>query len=89
MLDDIYQNRFHYLVLFLGLFLGLVLFIVSQKLGLVDLEKEGVIGLCTFYFLWGVVHHWLLKDLHWRIILEYFLVALLGCLTLLLVINRI
>jgi len=82
-INKIYQNRTHYLILFAGLFLGLIFFFSfpSLKIG-------SVIGLCLFYFFWGVFHHWLEKDLHIKIILEYFLVALIACFILLSLIWR-
>jgi len=88
MLKDLYQNRTHYLVLFAGLFLGLFLFFTSNKIGLPGLEIESIIGLCVFYFIWGVIHHWLQKDLHIKIVLEYFLVASIACFLLLSLIWR-
>jgi hypothetical protein len=78
-----YQTRNHYLFLFLGLALGLFFFFNFP-----DFRGEIVIALCSFYFLWGVIHHWLNKDLHIKIILEYLLVALIGCLILLSLIWR-
>ncbi len=81
MIKDLYQNRVHYLVLFLGLGMGLILLF-----SLPDYKKEAVIGLCSFYFLWGVFHHWRASDLHIKIVLEYLLVALIGCIILLSVI---
>lgn len=81
MIKDLYQNRVHYLVLFLGLGMGLI-FLFS----LPNYHPQAVIGLCSFYFFWGVFHHWRGKDLHIKIVLEYLLVALIGCIILLSVI---
>lgn len=86
MLKELYRQRIYYLILLTGLFLGLVAFF--GFFGLPKLRQEAVGGLCFFYFLWGVVHHWLEKDLHWRIVLEYFLVAGIACLILLSLIWR-
>ena len=83
---NIYKKRLHYLVLFAGLFLGLIVFF--GFFGLPNLRIQGVIVLCVFYFGWGVVHHWLEKDLHIKIVLEYFLVATIACLILLSLIWR-
>lgn len=73
----IYKKRLHYLVLFGGLFLGLVAFF--SLFGLPNLRIQSVIALCVFYFCWGLTHHWLEKDLHIKIVLEYFLVAAIAC----------
>lgn len=34
--------------------------------------------LAVFYFFWGVIHHALKKDLHLKVVIEYFLISLLG-----------
>lgn len=77
------QYQWHYAVLFIGLGLGLFLYF-----SLPLFKAEAVICLCGFYFSWGVIHHWLAKDLRLKIVIEYLLVALTGCLILLSVILR-
>ena len=84
--NELYKNRIHYLVLFVGLFLGLIFFF--GLFGLPIMQIEMVVGLCLFYFVWGIIHHWLNKDLHIKIVLEYFLVAAIACFILLSVILR-
>lgn len=81
-----YRNKVYYLILFSGLILGLVAFF--GFFGLPQLRQEAVFGLCLFYFLWGVFHHLLERDLHFKIVLEYFLVASIACLILLSLIWR-
>ena len=83
MLRELYQNRLHYAFLFLGLGLGMIFFF-----SLAEFRIQSVVGLCSFYFIWGVIHHWLDKDLHFKIVLEYLLVALTGCVILLSVVWR-
>ena len=73
MLKQIIRTRVYYLVLFTGLFLGLVAFF--GLFGLPTLRQEAIIALCLFYFFWGIGHHLLEKDLHLKIALEYFLVS--------------
>jgi len=36
----------------------------------------------SFYVLWGIIHHYLSKDLHIRVVAEYVVIALLGFLIL-------
>ena len=36
------------------------------------------IGFATTYVIWGIIHHLRVKNFHAKIVLEYFLVALLG-----------
>jgi len=83
MFKEIYRQRVYYLVLFAGLFSGLITFFTFPLL------RQGVvISLCLFYFLWGVIHHKIEDDLHFKIVLEYFLVAGIACLILLSLIWR-
>ena len=86
MFKEIYRNRIYYLILLSGLCLGLVAFF--GFFGLPKLRQEAVIGLCLFYFLWGVCHHWLEKDIHIKIVLEYLLVSSIALLVLLTLIWR-
>lgn len=81
MLKEIYRNRIYYSTLFSGLILGLVAFF--GLLGLPKLRQEAIISLCAFYFIWGVGHHVIEKDLHYKIVLEYFFIAIISCLILL------
>lgn len=37
------------------------------------------ISLGVAYVFWGVIHHILRKDFHWRVVLEYIAVALMAC----------
>ncbi len=80
------NKKTHYLILFVGLFLGATSFFAFFNLP--QLRIPATIGFCVFYFIWGVVHHWLIKDLHIRIVLEYFLISLFACLVLISVIIR-
>jgi len=83
MLKNLYQNKIHYLVLLLGLAMGLLFFFHFPYF-----KSETIVGLCFFYFVWGIIHHWRGKDLHIKIVLEYFLVALIACFILLSLIWR-
>jgi len=44
-----------------------------------DFNRQAQIGvtlaLSAAYVLWGIIHHTIRKNLHWRIILEYLVVA--------------
>jgi hypothetical protein len=40
--------------------------------------KALTIGFATAYFIWGIVHHHKEKNLHFKVVLEYLLIALLG-----------
>lgn len=45
--------------------------------------------LAAFYFFWGIVHHFLKKDLHLQVMLEYLLISLLGLIVFLSLIKRL
>lgn len=37
-----------------------------------------IIGVGIAYFFWGILHHLIKKDFHWRIIWEYLIVAVVA-----------
>jgi hypothetical protein len=86
MLNEVYSNKFDYLVLVLGLSIGLVVFF--GYFGVPALELTATIGFCIFYFLWGVIHHSRQGDLHIKIVLEYLLVSALAAAVLISLIIR-
>jgi len=44
--------------------------------------------LAAVYVLWGIIHHSIKKDLHWRIILEYLAVAIVASVVMILLLLR-
>ncbi|MFC1727291.1 hypothetical protein ACFL0Y_02090 [Patescibacteria group bacterium] len=38
-----------------------------------------IIATGIVYVLWGLVHHTIKNDLHWRIVVEYVAVAMIAC----------
>jgi len=66
----------HYLPLISILVAGLVGILVFSY----DIEFQFVILLATAfgYVSWGIVHHFIHKDLHLSVILEYVVIAFLG-----------
>jgi len=66
----------HYMVLFgvlLAGFAGLVLFSYDK-----NFQVAIALALSLSYVAWGVTHHYLHKDLHIEIFIEYLVVATLG-----------
>lgn len=63
----------HYLSLMTILSIGFGLF------WLFNYNRQAQVGvtlaISAAYVLWGIVHHSIKKDLHWRVILEYLVVA--------------
>ena len=73
MFKDLKKYKTHYLILFSGLALGVISFLLFYQY--TSLKIVIVILVGAFYFLWGVIHHKIKKDLHAKIKLEYFLIA--------------
>jgi hypothetical protein len=46
-------------------------------------QQTVVISLGVFYFTWGLAHHIVDRDWHWKIVVEYLLIAVLGTVLLL------
>ena len=66
----------HYMVLFgilLAGFAGLILFPYDK-----NFQIAVAAALVLGYVSWGVIHHHLHKDLHFEVVLEYLIVAILG-----------
>lgn len=63
----------HYLALIAFLSIGLALFLIFNYNRQIQIGITLLMSLC--YLVWGVVHHTIEKELHPKIILEYFVVA--------------
>lgn len=61
------------------LFLGTILSVGFGAFWFFNYHRMAQIGvtvaMAAAYVLWGLIHHTIKKNLHWRIILEYLLVA--------------
>ncbi|MCX6705900.1 MAG: hypothetical protein NTV24_02225 [Candidatus Woesebacteria bacterium] len=66
----------HYFVLFGLLFAGIAAFVLFSY----DRAFQMIVAVsvATSYVIWGLVHHWLHRDLYFSIVLEYLAVAALG-----------
>lgn len=76
LLDEAKEHQRDYVVLVLGLLAGLGAFIWFSGQSIKQLAV--VFMLAVFYFVWGVIHHYLKKDLYFKVVLEYLLISLLG-----------
>lgn len=47
-----------------------------------------IVATAFAYFLWGIIHHYLEDNLYFKVVVEYFLIALLGTIVLLSLIYR-
>jgi len=66
----------HYLSLFgilIAGFAGLILFSYDR-----NFQVSVAIATAASYVAWGIVHHWLYKDLHLETVIEYVAIAILG-----------
>ena len=66
----------HYLALVAILSFGLGLFWIFNYNR--QIQMGITLVLATAYVGWGVIHHLIKKDFHWRIVLEYIVVAILA-----------
>ncbi|MDP2860818.1 MAG: hypothetical protein Q8N98_03850 [bacterium] len=74
MTKDIKTHIIHYFVLFVFLTGGFLFFLRFE--GEPEIRLKTVEALCLGYFLWGITHHLLERNLSLRIVLEYLLVSL-------------
>ncbi|MBI3290208.1 hypothetical protein HYZ78_02340 [Candidatus Microgenomates bacterium] len=66
----------HFLVLF-GMFglsiLGFLTFPYDKVF-----QRSLVVAAAAGYFAWGIIHHWVHKDLYFEVVLEYLAIAVVG-----------
>lgn len=80
------KNLKHYLALFSILILAVFFFFLFS---FNRQAQEGVIiATAAAYVLWGVIYHLLEKDFHWRILIEYLVIASLAAILLLSLLSR-
>jgi hypothetical protein len=72
---EIKQKPIEYLCLALGL---ITLFIFYVFINNIQVKKYLIYTAGIFYFIWSLYHHKKRGDLHLSIIIEYFLIILLG-----------
>jgi len=80
MTNNKYQKT-HYLILILILGIGLVSFWFFHYQKMMQIWTVVLTGLA--YVLWGVIHHYLEKTLHAKLVLEYLTTAVFGVLLIL------
>lgn len=83
MLKELNQHKFSYLLLIVGLTLGVVLFLASWPDR--NFQRAVSIGIAAFYTLWGILAHLNEDRITKRIILEYLAVGFLAGLLLILI----
>jgi hypothetical protein len=76
----------HYLALFSLLALAVFFFFYFAYNR--QAQMGVIVATAAAYVLWGVVHHFLVKDFHWRILVEYITVATLAAILVLSLLAR-
>jgi len=66
----------HYLALITFLSIGLALFLIFNYNR--QIQVGIALAMAATYVIWGIVHHWVKKELHPRIISEYVIVAIVA-----------
>jgi hypothetical protein len=70
------KHLVHYLPLFVFLSLGLLVFWLFSYNRLFQFYLVLVVS--VYYFCWGLLHHWIHKDLTIEVAIEYFAYAVFG-----------
>lgn len=79
MFEDIHHHLFHYLALFIILLGGLLVFFSFSYR--TDAQWLVAISMAILYVIWAIGHHLIIdKHLHFRIVIEYILISLIGLL---------
>jgi len=76
----------HYLSLMAILSIGFGLFWIFNFNR--QIQMWITIGLGVVYVLWGIFHHALKKEFHWRIVWEYLVVATIACVVVIFLLMR-
>ncbi|HUW24252.1 MAG TPA: hypothetical protein VMW04_01355 [Patescibacteria group bacterium] len=77
---DIKEHFGHYLVLLFILTFGFGAYFYFRRFPQAQILSAFLTA--SFYVIWGITHHYLEGDLHWRAVAEYLAIALLGFLIL-------
>lgn len=80
------KHLIHYLILLSLFTFGLFFFVYFGYNRII--QSWCVIAMSIAYFLWGIIHHYLEKNLYLKVVIEYFLVALLGAILVISLIYR-
>lgn len=75
MIHDIKVYPFHYAILAGWLSLASILLALSRFNQ--TLQLQTLLFMCMGYVVWGAVHHYIIRDLTAKIMLEYVLMAIL------------
>ena len=83
MLKELNKHKLAYLILIVGLVLGIALFLGAWPNR--QLQRIVAIIISAFYLLWGILTHFKTKNITKKVVLEYLAVGILAGLLLFLV----
>ena len=75
MIEDLKSHFSHYLILVLILFIGGVVFVLDSN-KIIKFQVGTLVA--TAYVFWGIIHHFLEKNLKLKIMVEYMLIGALS-----------
>ncbi len=83
MREEFFKHKLAYFVLLLGILIFIFLFLGAWP----DrwIQRMVVVGMSTYYFLWGLLTHFKTKTITKSVMWEYGMVSLLACVLLLLI----
>jgi len=87
LVNDIKEHRVHYLILVIILLIGLSAFWFCRYQKFIQVWV--VIFTSLAYVAWGAIHHYLDKDLHFKLMLEYLSTAIFGVIIILSLLLRV
>lgn len=75
MIKDFKDHFWHYLILFLILLVGGLVFILEPN-KIIKFQAGTLVA--AAYIFWGIIHHFLEKNLNFKIMVEYMLIGALS-----------
>lgn len=75
MIEDLKTHFWHYSILVLILFVGGLVFILDPH-KIIKFQVGSLIA--AAYVFWGIIHHFLEKNLNFKIVVEYMLIGVLS-----------
>lgn len=75
MIEDLRNHFWHYLILLLILLVGGLVFVLNPN-KIIKFQVGTLVAIA--YVFWGIIHHFLEKNLNFKIVVEYFLIGSLS-----------
>ena len=75
MIEDFRNHFWHYLILLLILLIGGLVFVLNPN-KIIKFQVGTLVAIA--YIFWGIIHHFLEKNLNFKIMVEYLLIGALS-----------